>query len=161
MSDLTIITNFGSFPTVVPPLFDDAPRFVVPIWWRLRYSDACERSCRMWSDTYQEHNGPPTNRLWDEDDVAAYVGFRSIDELMARHPDFPTTVPLGMQGRRWRPADIIEWIDHLCSERAVTPTPAQTAPKTLRAPRKSSMPLEVPAFDMSLISEKLKEASRG
>lgn len=161
MSDLTITTNFGCFPTVVPPVVDNAPRFVVPIWWRLRLSDAGERSCHMWSDNYQEHNGPPTNRLWDEDDVAAYVGFRSIDDLIARHPEFPSAVPLGMQGRRWRPGDIIEWIDHLCSECTVAPDQSDIAPKTQRATKKSSPAAEIPAFDISLISEKLKEVSRG
>lgn len=161
MSDLTITTSFGLFPRVVPPLVDNAPRFVVPMWSRLRLSDAGEQSSHMWSDTYQEHSGPPTNRLWDEDDLAAYVGFRSIDELMARHPDFPSAVPLGMQGRRWRPGDIIEWIDHLCSKRAVAPSQSVTTPKTRRATRASSEPVDIPAFDMSLISEQLREASRG
>jgi predicted DNA-binding transcriptional regulator AlpA len=58
--------------------------------------------------------GPPQDRLWTEDDLSAYMGFRSVSELIARHPNFPSPVPLLMQGRRWRCADVIAWVNHLC-----------------------------------------------
>ncbi len=109
-------------------------------------------------------NDTATHRPVDsggDDDVAAYVGFRSIDELIARHPDFPAPVPLGLQGRRWRPRDVIAWIDQL---RAPTPRTA-TAPRrrsTSVTPAKApSAVTHVPTFDPSTIAEQLEEARRG
>jgi predicted DNA-binding transcriptional regulator AlpA len=115
----------------------------------------------MWNTSYQTHDGPSTNRLWEDEDIAAYVGFQSIDELIARHSDFPKPVPLGMQGRRWRPCDIFHWIDRLCSGDIDTTAPSTTASKTQPPTRKSNPPVEIPEFDTSLIAEQLREVSRG
>ncbi len=103
----------------------------------------------MWNSNYEPVPGPPTNRLWDEHDVAAFVGFRSIDELVARHPSFPATVPLAMQGRRWRPGDVVAWIDRLCAgaEEAAQPTQAALT--------------RTPEFDVGSIAHLLREDRRG
>ena len=55
--------------------------------------------------------GPPTNRLWTVDDVAAYLGIRGIDELIRRNPDFPEPLNLSVRGRRWLPSQIIGWTE--------------------------------------------------
>ena len=70
----------------------------------------------MLNSTHKAVQGPPANRLWDDDYLAALVGFQSIDELIARHPALPTPVPFPIQGRRWRPADFAAWIDALCPD---------------------------------------------
>jgi predicted DNA-binding transcriptional regulator AlpA len=115
----------------------------------------------MWSTTYQTHDGPPTNRLWEDEDIAAYVGFQSIEELIARHPDFPQPVPLVMQGRRWRPSDVTDWIDQLCNETLDAPAKA-ARPSTNRRPAKKSVRApEIPAFNLAVIAEQLKEVNHG
>jgi predicted DNA-binding transcriptional regulator AlpA len=115
----------------------------------------------MWSTTYQTHDGPPSNRLWEDEDIAAYVGFQSIEELIARHPDFPQPVPLVMQGRRWRPSDVIDWIDRLCNETLDAPARA-ARPSTDRRPAKKSVRApEIPAFNLAVIAEQLKEVNHG
>jgi len=82
--------------------------------------------------------------LWDDDDIAAFTGFRSIDELIARHPDFPAPVPFQMRGRRWRPADIASWVDALCEDGPV-------ASSTKRSPLKPLPP--IPEFDITTVPE--------
>ena len=161
MYDPTGAMNFRYHPTNLLPVIESAP------WMEERYgcllplARAAARSSSMWNDNYQSHDGPPTNRLWGDEDVAAYVGFRSVDELIARHPGFPDPVPLDMQGRRWRPCDVIDWIDQLCA-----PTPS--SPKAQHQKSKRAVPVKapvgvrpVPAFDPSVIAEQLKEAGRG
>jgi hypothetical protein len=104
----------------------------------------------MWDPTYVPHPGPPVSRLWDDDDIAAFTGFRSIDELIARHPDFPAPVPFQMHGRRWRPADIVRWVDALCED----PSAGAAAPavsSTKRLPLKPLPP--IPDFDITTVPE--------
>ena len=103
----------------------------------------------VWNSNYEPVPGPPVNRLWDEQDVAAFVGFRSIDELVARHPSFPATVPLAMQGRRWRPGDVVAWIDRLCAD---IEEPAQSTERVVT---------RTPEFDVSAIADLLREDRRG
>lgn len=45
--------------------------------------------------------GPPQDRLWTEDDLSAYTGFRSVSELIARHPNFPSPVICEVFATRW------------------------------------------------------------
>ena len=87
--------------------------------------------------------GPPQDRLWTEEDLAVFLGFRSISELINRHSNFPTPVPLLMQGRRWRPSDVISWVNHLCD------IPGPTSPNEARA---------IPNFDITTINQLLEEA---
>lgn len=72
--------------------------------------------------------GPPQDRLWTENDLAQFLGFRSVGELINRHSDFPASVPLRLQGRRWRPSDVVAWVDHLCDGTTPTPTSADDIP---------------------------------
>ncbi len=90
--------------------------------------------------------GPPQDRLWTEDDLSAYMGFRSVSELIARHPNFPSPVPLLMQGRRWRCADVIAWVNHLCDTPSVEPPVENNA---------------APEFDLTGIDQLLEEARNG
>jgi hypothetical protein len=57
--------------------------------------------------------------------------------LVRRHKDFPAPVPFGVQGLRWRPEDIIKWIDGLCSQ----PTCTATSGEIVAA--------SIPEFDIS------------
>ena len=68
----------------------------------------------MNSETSSPETAPPTNRLWSKHDVASYLGVSSIEGLIGRHPEFPGPLPLNIHARRWRPQDIVEWIDKLC-----------------------------------------------
>jgi len=85
----------------------------------------------MKRNDYTPRPGPPVNRLWTTDDLAAYSGFASVDELIARNPTFPPPQELKMQGRRWRPSDVIAWFEALSSAEPTAdvvtmPTPAPT-----------------------------------
>ena len=113
------------------------------------------RSRYMWDTSYQPTPGPPSDRLWDDEDVAAYIGFRSIDELIARHPAFPRPVPLGMQGRRWRPADLVAWIDELCGAPGAPRGPVAGAPGAAGATGAS----KVPEFDISILTSELQRGT--
>jgi predicted DNA-binding transcriptional regulator AlpA len=84
---------------------------------------------------------PPVNRLWTTDDLAAYSGFASVDELIARNPTFPPPLELKMQGRRWRPADVIAWFDALSSA-----VPAADV---------IDMPPSAPIYDPTALCERL------
>ena len=95
--------------------------------------------------------GPPQDRLWTEDDLAFFFGFRSVGELISRHPDFPNPVPLQMKGRRWRPIDVIAWVDNLCDDDG---RGRITDGENLDL-------IEVPALEMDTITELLQEASNG
>lgn len=55
--------------------------------------------------------GLSRDRLWTEADLAVLFGKRSIHEYLKRQGDFPSPVPLNMRGWRWRPMDVIAWID--------------------------------------------------
>ena len=161
MCDPSGTRNFRCHPTNLPPVVEGAPRNDEQSWCPLRLTNAAARSSGMWNENYEANDGPPTNRLWGDDDVAAYVGFRSIDELIARHRDFPTPVPLGMQGRRWRASDVIAWIDQLCAPTPSTvATPRQRSTSVMPAKAPSAV-THVPKFDPSVIAEQLKEASHG
>ena len=65
----------------------------------------------MTDDNQHPCPGPPTNRLWTIDDVAAYMGIRGVDELIRRNPDFPEPLNLSVRGRRWLPSQIIGWTE--------------------------------------------------
>lgn len=160
MYDPTSIMNFRYHATNLPPVIESAPWMEEQYCCRLPLARAATRSSSMWNDNYERHDGPPTNRLWGDEDVAAYVGFRSVDELIARHPDFPAPVPLGLQGRRWRPSDVIDWIDQLCASTPNSPkAPQQKSNRVVVKAPGAVRP--VPAFDLAMIAEQLKEASRG
>ena len=161
MCDPSGTRNFRCDPTNVPPVVEGAPWDEDQYWCPLRPAHGAARSSGMWDDSYQRHDGPPTDRLWADDDVAAYVGFRSIDELIARHPDFPAPVPLGMQGRRWRPSDVIAWIDQLCLSTPSTAAAPRQRSTDVVPPKAPSTVTHVPKFDPSIIAEQLKEASHG
>jgi len=159
MNDPTGTRILRYHPTNLPPVVESAPRNDELYGCSLRPAHAAARSSSMWDDSYQRYDGPPTDRLWGDDDVAAYVGFRSIDELIARHPDFPRPVPLDMQGRRWRPRDVSDWIDRLCASTPRTAAaPQQKSNSVVKAP---CVVRHVPEFDVAMITEQLKEASRG
>lgn len=150
---------FRFHPTNLPPVVEGAPRNDEQYWCPLLLADGAARSSGIWNENYEANDGPPTNRLWWNDDDAAYVGFRPVDELFARHPDFPAPVPLGVQGRRWRPRDVIAWIDQLCAptpSTAATPRQRSTSVMPANAP---SAVTHVPKFDPSIIAEQLKGAT--
>jgi len=88
--------------------------------------------------------GPSQDRLWTEDDLAVFLGFRSIGELISRHPDFPAPVPLLMHGRRWRPSDVVAWVNHLCDS---------------TGPTSYSKGNTIPALDLTSIHELIEETS--
>jgi predicted DNA-binding transcriptional regulator AlpA len=89
------------------------------------------------------HPGPPQDRLWTEEDLAIFLGFRSIGELINRHSDFPRPVPLLMQGRRWRSSDVVSWVNHLCDNPGSTPASDETV---------------IPDIDINTINQLLEEA---
>ena len=153
--------DFSLSPTNLPPVVEGAPWNEERYWCPLPLARAAARSSSMWDDSYQRHDGPPTDRLWGDDDVAAYVGFRSVDELIARHPDFPAPVPLGMQGRRWRPSDVSNWIDQLCASTPSSPRAPQQKSSSVFPAKAPSTVTRVPAFDPAVIAVQLKEASHG
>jgi predicted DNA-binding transcriptional regulator AlpA len=66
--------------------------------------------------------GPPQDRLWTEDDLSAFTGFRSVSKRIVRHPNFPSPVPLLMQVRRWRCSDVNAWVNHLCDSPSADPS---------------------------------------
>ena len=84
--------------------------------------------------------GPPQDRLWTEDDLATYFVFKSVGELIERHPDFPAALPLRIRGRRWRPADVIAWSN------ALSASSSHRLKQT-----------EIPVFDISTITDLLEE----
>jgi predicted DNA-binding transcriptional regulator AlpA len=86
--------------------------------------------------------GPSQDRLWTEDDLAVFLGFRSVSDLIGRHSDFPAPVPLLMHGRRWRPSDVVAWVNQLCDNPGATP---------------SSEGNDIPALDLTAINELLEE----
>ena len=161
MIDPTGTRIYRSHPTNLLPVVESAPRMEAPNWCPLPLARAAARSSSMWNDNYERHDGPPTNRLWGDDDVAAYVGFRSVDELIARHPDFPAPVPLGMQGRRWRPRDVSDWIDQLCAPTPSSPKTQRQKPDRVVPAKVQGTTTSVPAFDPAVIAAQLKEASHG
>jgi hypothetical protein len=85
----------------------------------------------MKRNDYTPWPDPPVNRLWTTDDLAAYIGFASIDEFVESHPTFPAPLDLDMHGRRWWPAAVIAWFEALSSAEPAAdvvemPTPAPT-----------------------------------
>ena len=154
-------TNQTNQPTSAPSLPTDEPRSDTNTWCSLRHVGNSGRWVFMWTDDYQTRCGPPTNRLWDDNDIAQYTGYRSIDELRARHPDFPRPVPLGMQGNRYRPTDVEAWINGLCSkasskaQRQSQDGEAKTKPPVL------AIPHDIPAFDPTVVSEALANVRHG
>ena len=91
--------------------------------------------------TNDNPTGPPQDRLWTEDDLALFFVFKSVGELIERHPDFPPPLPLRIRSRRWRPCDVLTWANGL----APTPTHEGKRPA-------------IPAFDISTITDLLEEA---
>ena len=78
-----------------------------------------------------------------------------FDELIARHPRFPRPVPLGMQGRRWRPADVVAWIDELCGAPGTPSGPIAGTPGAAGSIAAS----KVPAFDISILTSELQRGT--
>jgi len=95
----------------------------------------------MRNTTNDNPAGPPQDRLWTEDDLALFFVFKSVGELIERHPDFPAPLPLRIRGRRWRPSDVLTWANGL-SESHV---------------HAGDRPI-IPAFDISTITDLLQEA---
>jgi len=95
----------------------------------------------MRNSTNDTPSGPPQDRLWTETDLANFFVFRSVDELIKRHPDFPPPLPLRIHGRRWCPAAVLAWVVQLG---------AQPAP--------SVESNSIPEFDITTISNLLEEA---
>jgi hypothetical protein len=85
--------------------------------------------------------GPSQDRLWTEDDLALFFVFKSVGELIGRHPDFPAPLPLRIRGRRWRLIDVLAWANGL--------TVSSTH---------EGMQAAIPAFDISTISDLLQDA---
>ena len=110
----------------------------------------------MWDRTYSPAPAPPLGRLWDDDDVAAFTGFRSIDELIARNPAFPAPLDLGMQGRRWHPQDVYDWVESL----RTAPRATRGAETRAKGARLLPADLEIPELDLSAIPE-LTAQSKG
>ena len=58
---------------------------------------------------------PADKRLWTADSCAQYLGYSRSHFLqkIACRPDFPRPhqVGDGDKGRRWKAADVIEWVD--------------------------------------------------
>jgi hypothetical protein len=90
--------------------------------------------------TNDNPTGPPQDRLWTEDDLALFFVFKSISELIERHPDFPAPLPLHMRGRRWRPTDVLTWANGLS-----------------HSPNRKASQSAIPAFDITSISDLLQE----
>ena len=95
----------------------------------------------MRNTTNDNPTGPPQDRLWTEDDLALFFVFKSVGELIERHPDFPSPLPLRIRGRRWRPCDVLTWANSL----------------TLNPNHEGKRPT-IPAFDISTIANLLEEA---
>jgi len=95
----------------------------------------------MRNTTNENPAGPPQDRLWTEDDLALFFVFKSVGELIERHPDFPAPLPLRIRGRRWRFCDVLAWANGLTQG----PVPEGNQPP-------------VPAFDISTITDLLQEA---
>ncbi len=144
-----------SHPTVGPSSAGEPPPILEQNLRQLPGSGKTGRSWCMWDASYQPTPGPPSDRLWDDEDVAAYIGFRSIDELIARHPRFPRPVPLGMQGRRWRPGDVVAWIDELCGAPGTPSGPIAGSPGAGGSIAAS----KVPAFDISILTAELQKGT--
>lgn len=83
---------------------------------------------------------PPEGRLWATSDLALYFGVKSVGELIKRHPDFPSPLPLRTRDRRWRSCDVIAWTNSLVT-----------------SPVSNEGYSEIPEFDITSISG-LKEA---
>jgi len=88
--------------------------------------------------------GPSTDHLWTKADIAQFVGFASVDEFIARHDTFPTPVPFRMHGFRWRPADVIGWVDSLCEAKSAAD---------------NGVPDSVPTFDVDAYMKEHDNAS--
>lgn len=83
---------------------------------------------------------PPEGRLWAANDLVLYFGIKSVGELIKRHPDFPSPLPLRTRDRRWRPCDVIDWTNSLVSNT-----------------ESAEMCTAIPEFDISTITDLLKE----
>lgn len=95
----------------------------------------------MRNTTNENPAGPPHDRLWTEDDLALFFVFKSVGELIERHPDFPAPLPLHIRGRRWRPADVIAWANDITQ---------------VHVPEGNQ--LAIPPLDISTIADLLQEA---
>lgn len=111
----------------------------------------------MWDPTYSPAPAPPLGRLWDDDDIAAFTGFRSIDELVARNPAFPAALDLGMQGRRWHPQDVYDWVERLRSGSR----PTKGAETRSMGARLLPADLEIPELGLSAIPELTAQSKGG
>jgi predicted DNA-binding transcriptional regulator AlpA len=84
---------------------------------------------------------PPEGRLWTVNDLVLYFSVKTIGDLIKRHPDFPSPLPLRTRDRRWRPCDVIAWTNNLVLN-----------------PENAEMRNTIPEFDISTIADLLREA---
>ena len=94
------------------------------------------------NNTFHENTAvPPEGRLWTASDLSLFFGVKSVGDLIKRHADFPSPLPLHTRDRRWRPCDVIAWTDRLASRS-----------------RLGEVTINIPEFDISSISDLLQEA---
>lgn len=84
---------------------------------------------------------PPEGRLRTVNDLVLYFSVKTIGDLIKRHPDFPSPLPLRTRDRRWRPCDVITWTNNLVVN-----------------PEIVEMRYTIPEFDVSTIADLLGEA---
>lgn len=75
---------------------------------------------------FQPLPAPPLGRNWTDDDVCAFHGYWSIEQLMALR-GFPKPIPYPFRGRRWRPLDHVAFRDQLVEQGQPAPPPAPDA----------------------------------
>ena len=139
----------GFFPSWVDPRIRNidafrgsstrfCPQFMGPERARVNLADSIQVMSNATSDIPAS---PPEGRLWTVNDLVLYFSVKTVGDLIKRHPDFPSPLPLRTRDRRWRPCDVIAWTNNLVLN-----------------PEIAEMRNPIPEFDISTIADLLSEA---
>jgi len=88
--------------------------------FRLTVLRPCSRS-RAMETTARRKPGPPTDRLWDLDDLGAFLGCADAT-VTVQMTDFPPALHLkGVRGPRWLASSVQRWFEDAAAQSSMSP----------------------------------------